>query len=190
MESATRKTTASRKLLNGLAKCVENHLLMPFGSIELRSWKLAKKKGEQLFKPEQGGSYAVFNQRPIPKDIIHYCVGDVQYLPELRDSFCTQRAYRRDLVVEESKKRVAESQRSDYQPHGPDRAMAPWSKEQNTVLDQLHYVPSSGNFSDAFFDVYDDDEEEEDGNDNWYDDYPTSCRDIINDCDYDYYYSD
>jgi exonuclease 3'-5' domain-containing protein 1 len=180
MESATRKTTASRKFLNGLTKCVENNLFMSFGGSGLASWKLAKEKGERLFKAEHGGSYDVFNQRPIPEDISSYCVGDVQYLPELREKFWTQRAYQwRDLVIEESKKRVATSQRSDYQPHGPDRAMAPWSKKQNTVLDQWNYVPPC-NFFDESFDAHDD----------WYDDGPTSCRDIINDCDYDYYYSD
>jgi exonuclease 3'-5' domain-containing protein 1 len=186
MESATRKTTASRRLLNGLAKCVEGNLL---GESELESWKLAKKKGEQAFKAEHGGSYDVFNQRPIPKDISSYCVSDVQYLPELRNRFYTRQAYRwRDLVDEESKKRVAESQGSDYQPHGQDKAMAPWSEEQNTVLDQWHYVPSRGNSFDGFFDAHDDDDDNDD--DDWYDYYPTSCRDIIDDCDYEYYYSD
>ena len=35
-----------------------------------------------------------------------------------------------------------------------------------------------------------DDDWDFDGDDGWVDDGPTSCRDIINDCDYDYYYSD
>ena len=178
MESATRKTTASRKFLNSLTKCVESNLLVSLDGSRLASWKLAKEKGERLYKVEHGGSYDVFNQRPIPEDILSYCVGDVQYLPELRSSFCTQQAYRwRDLVREESKKRVAMSQRSDYQPHNPDKAMAPWSKEQNTLLDQWNYVPR--NYLD-----------ESDSDDDWYDDGPTSCRDIINDCDYHFYYSD
>ena len=185
MESATRKTTASRKFLNGLTKCVENNVLMSFGGSGLASWKLAKEKGERLFKAEHGGSYDVFNQRPIPEDIISYCVGDVQYLPELRNRFWTRQAYRwQDLVCEESKKRIAASQRSDYQPHGPDRAMAPWSKAQNIILDQWNYVPPPCNYLDESFGPHDD------GYDDWYDNGPTSCRDIINDCDYDYYYSD
>tara|TARA_R110002003_G_scaffold2519_1_gene24404 strand:- start:2148 stop:2879 length:732 start_codon:yes stop_codon:yes gene_type:complete len=185
MESATRKTTASRKFLNGLTKCVENNVLESFGGNGLASWKLAKEKGERLFMAKHGGSFDIFNKRPIPEDIISYCVGDVQCLPELRDRFWTSRAYRwQDLVGEESKKRIAASQRSDYQPHGQDRIMAPWSKEQNTVLDQWNYVPPPCNYFDESFDPHDD------GDDDWYDDGPTSCRDIINDCDYDYYYSD
>ena len=180
MESATRKTTASRRFLSGLTKCVENNLSMSFGGSGLATWKLAKEKGERLFKAEHGGSHDVFNQRPIPEDISSYCVGDVQYLPVLREKFWTQRDYQwQDLGIEESKKRVATSQRSDYQPHGPDRAMVPWSKDQNTVLDQWNYVPPCNVF-DEFIDAHDD----------WYHDGPTSCRDIINDCDYDYHYSD
>ncbi|RYN63080.1 hypothetical protein AA0119_g13226 [Alternaria tenuissima] len=81
MESATRKTTASRKFLNGLTKCVENNLLMSFGGSGLATWKLAKEKGERLFKAEHGGSYDVFNQRPIPEDILCYCVGGSIRLP-------------------------------------------------------------------------------------------------------------
>ncbi|CAN9093015.1 unnamed protein product [Alternaria alternata] len=180
MESATRKTTASRKFLNGLTKCVENNLPMPTFGSGLVSWKLAKEKGERLFKAEYGGSYDVFNQRPIPEDISSYCVGDVQYLPELRDRLYKSRAYRwQDLVGEETKKRVVTSQRSDYQPHGPDKVMAPWSKGQNMVLDQWNNVPPRNYFAEYFAKSGD--------SDDW-DGGPTNCRDIIDD--YDLYYSD
>jgi exonuclease 3'-5' domain-containing protein 1 len=47
MESATRKTTVSRKFLNGLAKCIESNSPISFGSSGLASWKLAKEKGER-----------------------------------------------------------------------------------------------------------------------------------------------
>jgi exonuclease 3'-5' domain-containing protein 1 len=87
MESATRKTTVSRKFLSSLAKCDENNVLMIFSGSGQAGWKLAKEKGERLFKAEHGGSYEVFNQHPIPEDIISYCIGDDQYLPELRDRF-------------------------------------------------------------------------------------------------------
>jgi len=122
----------------------------------------------------------VFNQRPIPEDISSYCVGDVQYLPELRDRLYKSRAYRwQDLVGEETKKRVVTSQRSDYQPHGPDKVMAPWSKGQNMVLDQWNNVPPRNYFAEYFAKSGD--------SDDW-DGGPTNCRDIIDD--YDLYYSD
>jgi exonuclease 3'-5' domain-containing protein 1 len=142
----------------------------------LVSWKLAKEKGERLFKAEYGGSYDVFNQRPIPEDISSYCVGDVQYIPELRNRLYKSAYQWRDLVGEETKKRVATSQRSDYQPHAPDKVMAPWSKEQNMVLDQWNYVPPFNYFA------------EPSDSDDGYDGGPTNCRDIIDD--YDLYYSD
>ena len=74
MESATRKTTASRKFLNGLSKCIESNALTSLSGNNLATWKLAKKKGERLFKPEHGGSAHVFNQRPIPKEIISHMI--------------------------------------------------------------------------------------------------------------------
>jgi exonuclease 3'-5' domain-containing protein 1 len=87
--------------LNGLAKCVESNVLTSFGRSELASWKLAKEKGGQLFMAAQGGSYEVFNTRPIPEAVISYCVGDVQHLPELRDRFWTRQTSQwRDLVRE------------------------------------------------------------------------------------------
>jgi exonuclease 3'-5' domain-containing protein 1 len=64
--------------------------------------------------------------------------------------------------------------------------MAPWSKEQNTILDQRNNVSSYSNLH-RFFDA--EDGYDDDGND-WYDDGPTSCRDIISGCDMDDYYSD
>jgi exonuclease 3'-5' domain-containing protein 1 len=115
-----------------------------------------------LFKVEHGGSYESFNPHPIPDEIVSYCVGDVQYLPELWDRFHGNADGWRDLVNEETKKRVAASQKPDYQPDSPDRTLAPWSEDQNRILDER----------------------------NWDDDGPTSCRDIIDDWDYEYYYSD
>lgn len=151
MESATRGTTRSRKFLNGLAKCVQNYVLTSFDKSGQANWKLAKEKGKRLFKAEEGGSYEVFNQRPIPEEIISYCVGDVQCLPELRDIFWKTRANQwQNLVREESKKRVAESQKSEYQPHGPDRAVAQWSEDQNRTLDQWNYVASDPDDSEEY----------------------------------------
>jgi exonuclease 3'-5' domain-containing protein 1 len=183
MENATRATTRSRKYLNGLAKCVEND--GSHGS-DFVSWKLAKEKGERLYKAEHGGSYEIFNQRPIPDDIISYCVGDVQYLPKLWDKFQGKTKGWRDLVKEATEKRVETSQKPEYQPHGPDRTLSPWSEEQNRALDVWNQVPPSQ-------DDFDDDDFLHDLlYESGYisDDGPTSCRDIINNCDMDYYYSD
>lgn len=162
MESATRTTTASRKFLSGLAKCVEQNVLILHGS-DLASWKQVKEKGGRLFKAEHGGSYEVFSQRPIPQDIVAYCVGDVQYLPELRDCFWRLKTYQwQDLVKTKSMERVSASQKPEYQPHGADRTTSPWSQEQHRILDQWNYIPPAHDYNDDYFselsyqDCYDD----------------------------------
>lgn len=71
MKSASRTTTSSRKYLDSLAKCIEQGVL--YGS-DLTSWKMTKENGARLFKPELGGSYKVFEQRPLPNEIISYCI--------------------------------------------------------------------------------------------------------------------
>ena len=160
MESATRRTTASRKFLSGLAKCVEENVFISLGGSDLPSWRQVKEKGKRSFRAEHGGSYEVFNRRPIPEIILSYCVGDVQYLPELRDRFWKMRAFRwRDLVKEQSMKRVSASQKPDYQPHGSDRAVSPWSEAQNRTLDEWNYMPPRDYFDEAFDPLED-----------WYDD--------------------
>ena len=142
MESARRKTTKSRKFMSGLAKCIEDYVLPPLDRIDLASWKAAKEKGERLFKAEHGGSYEIFNQRPIPEEIISYCVGDVMCLPSLRDRFWSGATIRwQDLVNEETQKRVVATQTSEYQPHGRDKTLAPWTPDQNRILDEWNDVP-------------------------------------------------
>ena len=163
MENATRTTAVSRRLLSGLAKCVEDYVPMS----ERRNWKQTKEKGERLFKSRYGGSYDVFNKRPIPEEIIDYCAGDVQCLPVLRERFWASQSSRwRDLIREESQKRVAASQRLDYQPHGRDRAIAPWSPDQNRTLDQWNNGATPRDYFDEDFDPYDDHTDDRD----WLDD--------------------
>lgn len=82
MESATRRTTRSRKFLSGLAKYVKKNVLISLYSIYLASWNTAKEKGERFFKAEYSGSYRVFNQRPIPEGIILYYISDPFFLRE------------------------------------------------------------------------------------------------------------
>ena len=144
---------------------------MSLGGSDLASWKQAKEKGKKLFKAEHGGSYEVFNQRPIPEDIISYCVGDVRYLPELRDRFWKTQTFRwRDLVDQESMKRVSASQKSDYQPYSLDRAVSPWSEDQNRTLDQWNYIPPHDYFDETF-----------DSQEDWYDDRDYDYEDWYDD---------
>lgn len=131
MESATRPNTKSRKYLSGLSKCI----ITALNNQEGKQWKLSKEKGDSLWNPDKGGSYKVFDTRPLPKEIESYCIGDVQYLPRLYHKYRRDTKGWSDLIVEESQKRVSESQGSRYIPKGAWKALSPWSPEQNKMLD-------------------------------------------------------
>ncbi|KAK0301567.1 hypothetical protein LTR82_018244, partial [Friedmanniomyces endolithicus] len=83
MELASRNF--SKRLVNGLAKCIERDSTIPF--VERRRWQLVKDNGKHLFDPQRDGSYAVFDQRPLQKDIKEYCTQDVTFMPHLRDIY-------------------------------------------------------------------------------------------------------
>jgi exonuclease 3'-5' domain-containing protein 1 len=52
-----------------------------------QAWQKVKDKDRNLFNPIQGGSYAVFDQRPLSQDIMIYCVQDVTLMPHLRQVY-------------------------------------------------------------------------------------------------------
>jgi len=130
MESAGRTTTYSRKFNSGLSKCI-NGLLT--GQEQTR-WKHSKDLGERLWNPEKGGSYGVFNIRPLSPEVLAYCVGDVQYLPRLYRKFSKGTARWNALIAQASESRVATSQRPSYSPHGGHKALSTWTLEQNKLL--------------------------------------------------------
>jgi exonuclease 3'-5' domain-containing protein 1 len=71
MENTSRPTNKrGMRLLHGLAKCVED-----FSSLsedEKKAWAAAKERGQRLFSPEKGGSFDIFNKRPL-KDGHDWC---------------------------------------------------------------------------------------------------------------------
>ncbi|KAK5701104.1 hypothetical protein LTR17_022901 [Elasticomyces elasticus] len=83
MELASRNF--SKRNVNGLAKCIERDSTIPL--VERRRWQVVKDNGKHLFDPQRGGSYAVFDERPLSKDIKEYCTQDVTFMPHLRDLY-------------------------------------------------------------------------------------------------------
>jgi exonuclease 3'-5' domain-containing protein 1 len=79
MELATRNS--SKRFINGLSKCIDRDLSLT--TREKQAWEGVKEKGRSLFAPERGGSYEVFNARPLSNDMLLYCIQDVQFMPEL-----------------------------------------------------------------------------------------------------------
>jgi exonuclease 3'-5' domain-containing protein 1 len=122
MELATRKF--AKKFVNGLSRCIEHDAGMT--TTEKSEWKDAKERGLNLFAPERGGSYEVFNQRPLTEAIKLYCTQDVMFLPRLWSCYHAKMTPNWWLKVEDAtKERITQSQRSDYNPKGPNRALAP-----------------------------------------------------------------
>lgn len=60
-----------------------------FGKTELteatmNELKAIKEKGLHLFLPEHGGTYAVFEERPLKPVLVQYCAADVKYLLDMK----------------------------------------------------------------------------------------------------------
>ncbi|ELR05427.1 hypothetical protein GMDG_01722 [Pseudogymnoascus destructans 20631-21] len=71
----------SRRCLKGLSSCIEKDLVM--AASEKRQWIAEKSKGKRLFAPELGGSYEVFNKRPLQQEMALYCTQDMKLMPKL-----------------------------------------------------------------------------------------------------------
>ena len=113
-----------KKHVNGLSKCIERDA--PLDMSERRAWKAAKDKGVKLFAPEHGGTYQVFNERPLSEHIRRYCVQDVQFLPRLWSHYNAKLSKTWETRVhQETKNRVSSSQAPEYNGHGPHKALAP-----------------------------------------------------------------
>ncbi|CAI7632888.1 unnamed protein product [Penicillium discolor] len=122
LELATRYY--SKKYVSGLAKCIDRDA--PLTAHEMRTWKASKEKGLKLFAPERGGSYDVFNVRPLPDDIKEYCVKDVQFLPKLWFQYQGKISLPwSKRVMMESANRVILSQTATYDGKGKDKALGP-----------------------------------------------------------------
>lgn len=126
LEVATRPY--SRDRVFGLKHCIQTDAQLSAG--EKLLWKAKKETGRALFAAEKGGSYEVFNVRPIIPDIINYCTQDVELLPVLWDVY-SHRINAKWLrrVQEETQKRVLMSKDESYDPHGEGKALSPWASE-------------------------------------------------------------
>ncbi|OBT61606.1 hypothetical protein VE03_08850 [Pseudogymnoascus sp. 23342-1-I1] len=125
MELGTRRG-GSRRLLHGLARCITSDLSL--SAYEKRRWTEQKNRGRRLFAPEMGGSYEVFNVRPVGEEIALYCTQDVQFMPRLWAFYVVRlTASWRGRVRAETLRRVEESQvEGGDGARGRDRALGPW----------------------------------------------------------------
>ncbi|KAI4858725.1 ribonuclease H-like domain-containing protein [Hypoxylon rubiginosum] len=121
-------STARRHYLKGLSRCIEGDLGLDEN--EVAEWKRIKESGIRLFAPGRGGSYEVFNVRPLSEEIRLYCSQDVQFLPRLWACYDDKLVLQlRDSVESATRDRVVLSQTADYDGNGKHMALAPdiWS---------------------------------------------------------------
>ncbi|KAF3008268.1 hypothetical protein E8E14_002313 [Neopestalotiopsis sp. 37M] len=113
MEVVTRKPWDQKTWLVGMAQCIQEHL--DIGIDERRRILNTKRLGRKLFSPEQGGSFAVFKQRPLPMLIQEYCVADVKYMAPLwchYNNSMAEHDWKR--VKAGSRQRIKESQSMEF----------------------------------------------------------------------------
>ena len=122
MELASR--TFDKRHLNGLAKCIERDSTIGFK--ETQEWKGVKEKGKKLFDPRYGGSYAVFDERPLSPEIHTYCVLDVTLMPHLRTIYRAKLCdtWRQD-IDKETQVRIQLSQSANFNGKGQHMAGGP-----------------------------------------------------------------
>ncbi|KAL9586574.1 MAG: hypothetical protein Q9212_000826 [Teloschistes hypoglaucus] len=67
--------------LQMLDHCISNHPGM--GREHRRAWEAVKENASRWFDPALGGTYEVFNSRPLPAEILAYCIQKVHFMPRL-----------------------------------------------------------------------------------------------------------
>jgi exonuclease 3'-5' domain-containing protein 1 len=124
MQVAARPKHVQKHYLTGLGKCIQYDAELSNASRIAAD--AIKEKGIKLFDPKKGGSYAVFDARPLSEDIKKYCVQDVQFMPKLWAVYRGKMSeFWWNEVLKETKGRIQLSQKEDWEPHGPNMGLAP-----------------------------------------------------------------
>lgn len=71
--------------LTGLKKVLGEYGATEIPAEEMRSLESLKEQGLHLFAPERGGTYAVWEKRPLSAELVQYCAADVEYLLNMKD---------------------------------------------------------------------------------------------------------
>lgn len=122
-------TRRTRKYLIGLSNCIKHNINMSQEHAE--ACQLVKEHGVKLFSPEHGGTYEVFNERPLKHMVVQYCVMDVVHLPQLWNQFDAKMdGFWKVMVHEATADRVEESQSVEYKPIGEHKRLGCWSQKQ------------------------------------------------------------
>lgn len=135
MELALRK--GGKDFLAGLAKCIDKDA--PISAEEKIEWRYLKDRVVRLCDPSHGGTYEVFNERPMFSEIAQYCAQDVALMPLLWKQYASKlnaagQAFWRSKVKSATKQRVEESQKPGYDGHDADKKVrGPWKDIQGDL---------------------------------------------------------
>ncbi|KAL7624639.1 hypothetical protein AAE478_006208 [Parahypoxylon ruwenzoriense] len=179
LENASR--AGDKTYLSGLDNAVQRDLNL--GSIERYRWNTLKSQIKRLMPTD------IFAVRPLGPETIQYCANDVVHLPDLHAVYL--RRITNDWLAkakEQSSRRVDEARSVSCSPSSAERALGPWGRGTDRGI-----VSFGGLLEELDNQTVEDFERDFFGDDvDWdYDDgWPESCRDIIDDADYEYYYSD
>ncbi|CAA7261157.1 unnamed protein product [Cyclocybe aegerita] len=124
LEVAVRRSANLKvRLVSGLAKTIETYISTQ------AQWQRIKEEGVALFRPEKGGSYEVFERRPLDPRIIAYSAQDVALLFRLEMVLISRMGtFGKDWkrrVMQASASRVGEAHSLSYPGNGKHRAIAP-----------------------------------------------------------------
>ncbi|KAH7413329.1 ribonuclease H-like domain-containing protein [Cadophora sp. MPI-SDFR-AT-0126] len=118
-----------KRTVCGLARCIKTDAQLT--PAEKKIWETTKEKGGLLFAPEKGGRYEVFDERPLSKEMVDYCVQDVRFLPGLWNVY-TKRlgddGKWKGLIEDATLERVRDSQGKGYVPDSKMKVFGPWTK--------------------------------------------------------------
>jgi exonuclease 3'-5' domain-containing protein 1 len=104
---------------------MENDLYLSYG--QKLECQRVKEEGLKLFTPERGGTYEVFNKRPLSNAISLYYVQDMQWLPALYQTYLQKVSNTMSAkIARATLDRVKESQSPSYVRHGKHKALGPW----------------------------------------------------------------
>ncbi|KAL8804887.1 MAG: hypothetical protein Q9182_002289 [Xanthomendoza sp. 2 TL-2023] len=127
MELGTRGVWVSKKFVNSLERCVEKDAGLTVH--QLQQWSSATNKGLDLFDPQRGGSYEVFNIRPLSAEVRDYCVQVVAILPSLWAVYHPKMTGAVVQKVEAATKDwVLKSQSENFNAADPGMKLGPWNE--------------------------------------------------------------
>jgi exonuclease 3'-5' domain-containing protein 1 len=83
VQYAFKHSDPSDPYLKGLEKCLATSDIL--NAVQSKTMSELKQKGRELFVPQLGGSFAVWEQRPLHPELLEYAAVDVKYMIQMKE---------------------------------------------------------------------------------------------------------